>query len=304
MAAAAAAMAEMEMPAPGNPIALRAFVDPILQGTFAGLPDNVHIETVSFEIEVSGGSIPLRLYRAPEAEPGPVILYVHGGGMISGSIDIYDRLIREYVSLTGAAFLAVGYRLAPEYSDVGLAYDVLAALRWLSGIAAGLGLDPARIALMGDSGGGGIAAATAIMARNEGLSVAKQILVYPMLDDTTVDPDPLIAPFARWTYDFNRTAWHAVLSNPVTQATAAPLVPPTRLSDLSGLPPTYIEVGELDIFRDECVSYAQKLMHAGVSCELHILAGCPHLFEGADWASTVSTEALGRRAAAIKGIYK
>ena len=129
---------------------------------------------------------------------------------------------------------------------------------------------------MGDSGGGGIAAGTAILARDRGIRLAKQILVYPMLDDRNVTPDPTIAPFASWTWDSNWTCWRAVLGDQIGAEGVSPVAAPARLADFGGLPPTYIEVGELDIFRDESIAYAQSLHRAGISCELHILPGVTH----------------------------
>jgi acetyl esterase/lipase len=134
---------------------------------------------------------------------------------------------------------------------------------------------------MGDSGGGGLAAGTALLARDRGLAVAKQVLIYPMLDDRTTVPDPALVPFAGWSYDDNYTGWHALLGEQIgTESVPAPAAP-ARATDLAGLPPTYVEVGELDIFRDEAIEYARRVALAGTSVELHVHPGCPHGFDRA-----------------------
>jgi acetyl esterase/lipase len=126
---------------------------------------------------------------------GPAVLYLHGGGMISGSVAIYDGPVSHYVSNSGVSMLAVDYRLAPEHPYPVPVEDCYAGLRWLAEHADELGVDPARIAVMGDSAGGGLAAAVALLARDRGgPELAAQILIYPMLDDRNTAPDPEIAP--------------------------------------------------------------------------------------------------------------
>jgi acetyl esterase/lipase len=133
---------------------------------------------------------------------------------------------------------------------------------------------------MGDSAGGGVAAAVAILARDHGIHLAKQVLTYPMLDDRTTEPDPhLAAAPTLFSYAFNRTSWAAVLGEHEGRRTATPGVAPARNTDFAGLAPAYIEVGEMDIFRDENVAYALQLWRAGVSTELHVHPGMPHAFD-------------------------
>ena len=135
---------------------------------------------------------------------------------------------------------------------------------WLAAHAAELDVDPNRIALMGDSAGGGLAAAVAILSRNRGgPALAHQILLYPMLDDRTTTPDPEIVPFAGWTYSDNITGWNALLGEWIGDTPVDPTAAPARLTDATGLPPAYIEVGQLDIFRDEDITYTLTLSHAG-----------------------------------------
>jgi acetyl esterase/lipase len=157
--------------------------------------------------------------------------------------------------------------------------DSYAGLAWLASNARDLGVDPARIAVMGDSAGGGLAAGAALLARDRGTPVARQILIYPMLDDRTTVPDPALVPYAGWSYDDNYTGWHALLGDAIGGPGVPEAAAPARARDLAGLPPAYIEVGELDIFRDEAIEYARRLSAVGVSAELHVHPGCPHGFD-------------------------
>jgi len=157
-------------------------------------------------------------------------------------------------------------------------------------------VDPARLAVMGDSAGGGLAAGVCLLARDRGgPAIAQQILVYPMLDDRTSVPDPQLVPFLTWTYDDNVTGWRALLGESAGDGDVSPYAAPARATDLSGLPSTYIEVGELDIFRNEDISYARRLADAGVSTELHLYPGCPHAFEGLAPNAPVSQRAVASR---------
>jgi acetyl esterase/lipase len=153
--------------------------------------------------------------------------------MIMGSVAGYDRLVAGYVADSGVPFLSVDYRVAPEHPHPAPVEDAYAGLAWLLEHADELGVDPTRVAVMGDSGGGGLAAGVALLARDRGLALARQVLVYPMLDDRTTVPDPELVPFAAWSYDDNYTGWHALLGDtvggPDVPATAAPMpdAPPT-----------------------------------------------------------------------------
>jgi acetyl esterase/lipase len=229
-------------------------------------------------ISHDGARVLVRWYMGTSA-PGSAVVYLHGGGMICGSVELYDRLVAAYVADSGVPMLAVDYRRAPEHPHPSPVEDSFAGLRWLHDHAGELGVDRERIALMGDSGGGGLAAAATLMARDRGVGVARQFLVHPMLDDRTTTPDPELVPFAGWSYDDNYTGWHALLGDAIGGDDVDPQAAPARATDLRGLPPTYIEVGELDIFRDESIEYAQRLSSAGTSVELHVHPGCAHGFD-------------------------
>jgi acetyl esterase/lipase len=224
-----------------------------------------------------GTDILIRWYTPKRTPDGSAVVYLHGGGMIMGNIELYHGTVGRYVADSGVPMLSVEYRLAPEFPGTIPVEDSYAGLLWLAQHAPRLGVDWARIAVMGDSGGGGIAAGLAVLARDRGeVALAQQILVYPMLDDRNVDPDPQLEPTAMWSYDDNVTAWEAVLGADRGSDAVSPHVAAARLTDATGLPPAYLEVGELDIFRDECLAYAQKLLRAGVSTEFHLHQGVPH----------------------------
>ncbi|MFI1335273.1 alpha/beta hydrolase [Streptomyces sp. NPDC020845] len=229
-----------------------------------------------------GAEVLVRWY-VPEhhdtAGAGPAAVFLHGGGMVSGSVALFDRLVAGYTAASGVPMLSVDYRRAPEHPHPTPVEDAYAGLAWLASHAGELGVDPARIALMGESAGGGLAAGAALLARERELPVAKQILVYPMLDDRTTEPDPALLPFALWTYDNNHTGWHALLGDTIGGPDVPAHAAPARADDLSGLPPAYVEVGELDIFRDEDIVYARRLAATGTSVELHVHPGCPHAFD-------------------------
>jgi acetyl esterase/lipase len=262
---------------------LRTNVDAGLAAMEAEMPAYPEISRTGYSAtSYDGAAVPLRWYAPADHDPveaAPAAVYLHGGGMICGSVQLYDHVIAAYVADSGIPLLAVDYRLAPEHPHPTPVEDSYAGLAWLAAHAADLGVDPARIALMGDSGGGALAAAAALLARDRGPAVARQILIYPMLDDRTTVPDPALAPFAGWSYDDNFTAWHAVLGDQIGTASVPGAAAPARAGDLAGLPPMYVEVGELDIFRDEAIEYARRAAAAATPVELHVHPGCPHGFD-------------------------
>jgi acetyl esterase/lipase len=200
--------------------------------------------------------------------------------MILGDLDMYDPLIRSFVAECGVPALAVEYRLAPEHPHPVPVEDCFAALVWLADHAAELGIDAARIAVMGDSAGGGLAAGVALLARDRGgPALARQILIYPMLDDRNTVPDESLVPFLTWTYDDNVTGWGALLGGDAGGDEVPVSAAPARAQDVSGLPPTYVDVGDLDIFCNEDVEYARRIAATGTPVELHVHPGVPHGFE-------------------------
>ena len=285
---------EVESMAVGDVVRRRAVYDDLQRVILTQLPTPDDVTITDFKTTASDGEqLLLRWYAKKESNPGSAALYMHGSGMICSSVDIYDVPVARYVSATGVPILSVAYRKAPEFPAPIPVTDAYVGLQWLVRHASELGVDPDRIAVMGDSGGGGVAASLAIYARDHGgPAIAKQILIYPMLDDRNTTPDPELTPFTPWTYDDNITGWGALLGSKVGGPDVSPYGAAARLDDFTGLPPAYLEVGELDIFRDECIAYAQGLLAAAVSTELHVHPAVPHAFE-----AFVPTAEISRRSA-------
>jgi acetyl esterase/lipase len=295
--------AGMAATARGDAFALRAAIDTETDAAFDLLPPFEAVSATSHVVDVAeGAQIELRWYTTADVQPGAGVVYVHGGGLIGGTLDNYEPSIKFFVDLTGVPFLHVGYRLAPEHHGTVPATDAVTGIRWLIDHHEELGVDVSRIGLMGDSGGGAVAAGAAILARDEGIALSRQILIYPMLDDRNVDPDPHLADLVTWTYDNNFTGWDALLGDQRGTDAVPAAAAPARLEDFTGLAPAYIEVGELDIFRDESIAYASRLWAAGVSCELHVHPGAPHGHEWIDPDADVARRSIADRVRVIRSL--
>jgi acetyl esterase/lipase len=243
------------------------------------------IEQTSYEVKsFDGASITVFRFAPKEAAsaPGPAILHAHGGGMIAGGAEMFAHASHANAAVSGVQYFSVEYRLAPEHKHPTPVEDVYAALIWLRENAEKFNVDRARIAVEGESAGGGLAAAVALMARDGGLQppLAKQILIYPMLDARTIKTDAALDKFLTWSADCNITGWHALLGNDFDGSSVSPYASAAYAKDLSGLPSTYIDVGGLDLFLQEDLAYASNLAKAHVEVELHVYPGLPHGFEG------------------------
>ncbi|WP_201389188.1 alpha/beta hydrolase [Ktedonobacter sp. SOSP1-52] len=213
--------------------------------------------------------------------PPPALLWLHGGGYIMGSADAEDLTVKSIVSALGCAAISVDYRLAPETPHPGPVEDCYAALKWLSTHVDELGIDPNRIAVGGSSAGGGLAAALALLARDRGeVPLAFQFLLAPMLDDRTctlANPHPYTGEFI-WTPEANRFGWSSLLGQEPGGPDVSPYAAAARAEHLEGLPATFLYVGALDLFLEEDLEYARRLMRAGVPTELHVYPGAYHGF--------------------------
>lgn len=224
------------------------------------------------------------LWYEPRQRTGesPALVWIHGGGYVLGTADIDDLLCRRIVAETGACVASVDYRLAPETPAPGLVHDCYAALTWVHGSADELGVDASRIAVGGASAGGGLAATLAILARDKGeVPVTFQLLVYPMLDDrtaSTVPPHPFAGEFV-WTAQNNVFGWQSLLGTAPGGEGVSPYSAAARVESVEGLPPTFIAVGALDLFAEEDIAYATRLIRAGIPTELHVYPGAFHAFD-------------------------
>lgn len=224
----------------------------------------------------------VRHYRpAEQSEALPCLYWIHGGGHVLGQIEQDDPLMEHVVEAAGCAVVSVEWRRPPEHPFPAPMNDCYAGLAWTYKSAADLRIDPDRIAIGGASSGGGSAAGLALLARDKGeIPVCFQLLVYPMLDDRNVTPashaitDPKV-----WNRRSNLTGWRAYVGDAVGTDAVSPYAAPTRAADLAGLPPAFVPVGDLDLFLDEDIEYAQRLLQAGVPTELHVYAGGIHGFD-------------------------
>ena len=215
------------------------------------------------------------------ARPG--ILHTHGGGYVMGDPELDSVNLQILAKELDCVIVSVAYRLAPETTYLGSIEDNYAGLKWLHDNAGELGVDPNRIAVMGESAGGGHAALLALTARDRGeVPVLLQVLIYPMLDDRTGSSRTVPDPIGKlvWTADANRFGWSSFLGQePGTDEVPAAAVP-ARRKDLAGLPPAFIGVGAIDLFVDEDIEYAQRLIDAGVPTQLVVVPGAYHGFDG------------------------
>lgn len=224
------------------------------------------------------------LYYEPKdrATTTAALVWIHGGGYVVGTADSDDLLCRRIATETGAVIASVDYRLAPETTAPGPVEDCYAVLRWVHANADTLGIDAARVAVGGASAGGGLAACLAILARDRGeLPVAYQLLIYPMLDDrtsSTREAHPYAGEFL-WTAAHNRFGWASLLGHEPGGEGVSPYAAAARVEDVAGLPPTFICVGALDLFLEEDVDYARRLLAAGVPTELHVYPGAYHGYD-------------------------
>jgi acetyl esterase/lipase len=247
------------------PLAQPAFVERKIPGA-AGAPD-VHVIVIG---------------AAADAARRPAVLHIHGGGYIVGSAAESTVSLQELSAAHGCVVVSVDYRLAPETRFPGSLEDNYAALRWLHANAKELGVDPNRIALLGESAGGGHVAALAIAARDRGeVPLAMQVMLYPMLDDRTGSTrkvPPYLGVYV-WDAAANRFGWGSLLGVPAGSASVPHGAVPARVKNLRGLAPAYIAVGSIDLFVEEDIAYAQRLIQAGVPTELIIAPGGYHGFD-------------------------
>jgi acetyl esterase/lipase len=240
--------------------------------------------TESREVVVPGatGHDPaVRVYSPPGKGAGrPCVYWIHGGGYLFGSGLTVDARLNRWVEEFDCVAVSVEYRLAPEHPYPAPLDDCYAGLLWTAQHADELGIDPARIAVAGASAGGGLAAGLALLARDRGeVHLAFQLLIYPMIDDRNTSASSQIQGAPVWSREANHLGWRAYLGDLVDKEYIPGYAVPARVDSVVGLPPAWIGVGALDVFRDEDIDYASRMLAAGIPVELHVYPGAPHGFE-------------------------
>jgi acetyl esterase/lipase len=285
--------------------AARVKMNKMVTALLAGLPA---VEGVTSQDHFAPGfqddpAVRVRVYR-PNDQPNklPALYWIHGGGYVMGDIEQDDRLMKQLVKRIGCVTVSVDYRLAPEHPFPAPVEDCYAGLKWLFRHAGEFGVEPSRIAIGGASGGGGLAAGLALLTRDRGeVQVAFQLLIYPMIDDRNATPASYAITDPRmWNRESNRLGWRAYLGRDGGGTDVSPYAAAARATDLTNLPPAYIPVGALDLFVDENIEYAQRLIQAGVPTELHVYPGAFHGFDLFAPSATVSKQFKADRDSALK----
>jgi triacylglycerol lipase len=251
--------------------------------------------------------VALYVHRPAAAKrPMPCIYHMHGGGYVAGSAASMTPLHQQLANELHCAIVSVEYRVAPETAFPGAIEDCYAGLSWTYSNARDLGIDAAWIGVMGESAGGGLAAALALMARDRGeVPLAFQHLIYPMIDDRTCtlsNPHPFAGEFI-WPAHNNRFGWTALLGHEPGRADVSPYAAAARASDVSRLPPTFIGTGALDLFLEENLEYARRLTRAGVPVELHVYPGAFHAFNLMPGARTAEAARRDSREALRRALH-
>lgn len=248
-------------------------------------------------------------YRAKAATgPLPCIFHIHGGGYVTGKVEGQAPVHKAMVLELGCALVTVDYRLAPETPFPGPLDDCYAALAWLNAHPDLAGIDRLRIGVMGESAGGGLAAALTLLVRDrDEYRLSFQHLIYPMLDDRTSagaekNQHPYTGEFV-WSHQNNRYGWRCFLGQPLGQESLSPYAAPARADNLACLPPAYISTGALDVFLEEDLEYARRLTRFGVSVELHVYPGAFHAFDFFPSAEIASRAVRDSRAALKRALH-
>ncbi len=282
-------------------------LDAVRAGTQASIaavprPDlPVTVEEVTIPAGRHGPAMRALLLTPQGVRSPAAILHIHGGGYVLGNPEISLPNLMSTAFELGCIIVSPDYRLAPETRFPGPVEDCYAALGWLHGRAGPLGIDVGRIAVMGESAGGGLAAALALLARDRGeYRLAFQLLDAPMIDDRTCvrEPHPYSGEFV-FNVNANRFGWQALLGTEPGGPDVSPYAAAARATDLAGLPPTFIATGALDLFLEEDVDYALRLSRAGVQVELHVYPGCFHGFGIAQEAG-IAKEAVRHKYDALR----
>lgn len=257
----------------------------------AALTDAQSLQIDERTAQAESASVPVRVYRGKQANPAPVLIYCHAGGFALGNLDTDHRQCVELARRGGCTVVSVDYRLSPEHPYPAPLDDAVTALRWVAANARELGIDTARIGVAGSSAGAALAACLAQRCADGSLpAVVFQLLHQPVLDDRETSSKAEFGASPAFDSEAAELMWRHYLGD----ATATVDAVPARCIELSGLPTALITCAEVDPFRDEAVDYALRLLHAGVSTELHVFAGTCHGFDSLlpDWSGSQQLFAL------------
>lgn len=289
---------------------IRASSSEMFAQMVAALPEFPNVVESERHIPGPQGAPDVRIliYRPKNVStPVPALLWIHGGGYIIGNADQSGPQLKAFVSTLGCVAISVDYRLAPETPHPGPVEDCYAALKWLYTNASELGVDTTRIAIGGESAGGGLAAGLGLLARDRGeVPLILEVLIFPMLDDRTVtapEPHPYTGEYI-WTAESNHFGWAALLGKEPGSTDVSPYAAAARAEKLEGLPPTFIAVGTLDLFLEENMEYARRLIRAGVPTELHVYPGAFHGFTLAAQAKVAQAFARDELSALSRALNK
>jgi acetyl esterase len=271
--------------------------------TLGGEPEPV---AEAFDRTIPGpqGALPVRIYTPEGTGPFPVLVFFHGGGWVAGSIDTHDRVCRSLTRSTECVTVAVDYRLAPEHKFPAALEDCHAATQWVADNPAAINGDSARIAVGGDSSGGNLAAAVALMARDRGgPKLVYQLLLYPVTDYY----EPGTASYQEYAEGFFITrndmiwCWNHYLSS--AEDSGGPYASPLQAEDLSGLPPAIVITAEFDPMRDEGEMYAARLKEAGVPVTHTRYQGMIHAFVNFAGIVDLAKRALAEASAGLRAAF-
>ncbi|PHP52342.1 alpha/beta hydrolase [Actinomyces ruminis] len=286
-----------------SPTERRQAQEPTFAPEFDWVSERVTWYDIQLPTPDAGRSVGARVYtpKRPLGGPLPAVLCIHGGGMWAGTIASEHNNFASISDAHGAVCVSVDYRLSPEHPYPAAIEDIVTVLHWMSSCAGTLGIDTSRVALFGASAGGGLALGTCLYVRDHGgPPIAFLQAIYPMLDDSSTTPSSqqvVRNGTGVWTRADNTEAWSWYLGDHEPTIYSSPAR--ATLAQLEGLPPTYIDVGELDLFRDECLTMAMRLCAAGVPTELHLVPGVFHGAENVAPTAPASRAVLDYRYAAM-----